>query len=166
MSTVLQLTRRLESEPEPRPPQGIVLRTYAGSDDIPIWLALRQRAFARLRLGVRDWVAEDFQQEFLSKPWWRPEHLWFAETQPAPPGEATAVGTIALAFRGEGAAARPVVHWLAVLPAWRRRGVGRFLVATLEARAWELGYRQVWLETHAAWTAASELYRALGYEPA
>jgi GNAT superfamily N-acetyltransferase len=55
------------------------------------------------------------------------------------------------------------VHWLAVLPGWRRRGVGRYLMSVLEARAWELGYREVWLETHAAWAEAVRLYQALGY---
>ena len=68
-----------------------------------------------------------------------------------------------LALRGADEAARPVVHWLAVLPAWRRRGIGRLLMSVLEARAWELGYREVWLETHAAWEEAVRFYRALGY---
>ena len=59
--------------------------------------------------------------------------------------------------------ARPVVHWLAVLPGWRRRGIGRLLLSRLHQDCWDAGYRQVWLETHAAWQAAVRLYRELGY---
>lgn len=157
MVDILQFCRQLDVPAPAMPVPGMRLRTYLGSEDIDAWLDLRHRAFARARLGVRQWGAADFEQEFLAKPWWRPEHLWFAESIGGP------VGTVTLAFRGEGEIARPVVHWLAVLPAWRRRGVARFLMGVLESRAWELGYREVWLETHAAWIEAVQLYRALGY---
>lgn len=142
------------------PPAGIALRTYRGPGDVSTWLDLRHRAFARARVGVRQWTETDFEQEFLTKPWWSPEHLWFAEAR------SQAVGTVALAIRGEEEGARPAVHWLAVLPAWRRRGVGRLLMCALESRAWELGHREVWLETHAAWDSAVRLYESLGYERA
>ena len=72
---------------------------------------------------------------------------------------------MALAFRGEGTEAKPAVHWLAVLPPWRRRGVGRLLMAELHQRCWDLGYRQIWLETHVRWTGAARLYEELGYRP-
>jgi hypothetical protein len=39
-------------------------------------------------------------------------------------------------------------------------------MSVLEARAWELGYREVCLETHAGWEAAVRLYRAMGYREA
>jgi GNAT superfamily N-acetyltransferase len=155
---ILQLRHRLFAAPSLEVPSAFTLRTFADPADVAVWLDLRHRAFARARVGVRQWDEADFEREFLSKPWWRPEHLWFAEADGAP------VGTVTLALRGEGDAAVPVVHWLAVLPAWRRRGVGRMLMSVLEARAWELGYRDVWLETHAAWVDAVRLYRAMGYQ--
>src|SRR5690242_10582944 len=115
MADILHLRRQLDAPVPIEPPAGLRLRTYAGSHDVAAWLELRHRAFARARLGVRQWDESDFEREFLAKPWWRPEHVWFAESTARP------VGTVTLALRGEGNAARPVVHWLAVLPAWRRR---------------------------------------------
>jgi GNAT superfamily N-acetyltransferase len=166
MANVLHLYRTLHEPPElPRLP-GIGLRHFSAPNDIPIWLELRHRAFAREKVGVRQWTAADFEMEFLSKPWWSPERLWFAEAeapqQPGPPLP-SAVGTIALAFRGTGADAQPVIHWLAVLPAWRRRGVGRLLLAALEESCWGAGYREIGLETHAGWTAALRFYEQAGY---
>jgi ribosomal protein S18 acetylase RimI-like enzyme len=76
----------------------------------------------------------------------------------------TVVGTVTLARRGDPPDDKPVVHWLAVVPSARRRGVGRLLISTLEAAVWDAGERQVWLETHSAWTEALALYQALGYE--
>ena len=101
----------------------------------------------------------------LKKTWWRPEAMWFAETD-SPSLTASAVGTVTLARRGDTPEARPAVHWLAVLPSWRRRGVGRLLITSLEAAVWETGQRQVWLETHAQWGEAAQLYESLGYGPA
>jgi GNAT superfamily N-acetyltransferase len=167
MSTiVLQLTRMLYARPEVKLPQGVAIRTFAGEADIERWLEIRHRAFARQRVGVSSWTADDFRREFLAKSWWRPGHLWLAETFSHRGEPSNSIATVALAFRGSGTTSRPVVHWLAVLPNWRRRGIGRALMATLEARCWELGYRQVWLETHNGWQAAVEMYRHLGYEPA
>jgi GNAT superfamily N-acetyltransferase len=68
-----------------------------------------------------------------------------------------------LADRGLGALAVPAVHWLAVLPNWRRRGVGRLLIEALEERSWQQGHREIFLETHEGWTAARRLYESLGY---
>jgi GNAT superfamily N-acetyltransferase len=76
-----------------------------------------------------------------------------------------AIGTVALADRGSGAHALPAVHWLAVLPPWRRRGVARLLMATLEHRCWKQGHDEIFLETHEGWTAARQLYEVLGYRP-
>ena len=93
----------------------------------PIWLELRRRAVrGSSGVGRRDWAAVDFEASILTKSWWRPEALWFAETQvhavcfcrPRPwarshwPVAATASG-------------KPVVHWLAVLGPFRRRRIGR-----------------------------------------
>jgi GNAT superfamily N-acetyltransferase len=164
MSTILQLTRKLVEPPSVLALAGIELRNFEGPDDIEIWLDVRRRAFAREKLGVGSWDASDFDREFLKKSWWRPQVMWFAETRPLklPP---SVVGTVTLARRGEGSLARPVVHWLTVLPSYRSRGIGHLLMANLEAAVWEAGGRQVWLETHIAWTKAARLYESLGYRP-
>lgn len=162
------MSRRLDVRPVPVIPAGVRLRTFGGPDDVDLWLALRDRAFARQRLGVQQWNREDFEREFLSRPWWRPDQLWFAETNAFPQLPLLAwqpVGTVTLALRGDGTHAKPVAHWLAVLPSGRRRGIGRLLMATLEACCWDAGQREVWLETHTAWSAAVAFYRTLGYRP-
>ncbi|MCE9555850.1 MAG: GNAT family N-acetyltransferase [Planctomycetes bacterium] len=167
---VLQLTKQLKQRPCPECPPGIVLRHYQGEEDIEPWLALRRAAFARQRLGVRDWSRVDFEAEFLARWWWRPQHMWLAEAAlpelfpVAGALNGQLLGTITLAFRGDNQeTARPVVHWLAVHPAWRRQGVGKVLIILLEMAAWDMGYRQIWLETHADWKEAEALYLQLGY---
>jgi ribosomal protein S18 acetylase RimI-like enzyme len=164
MPAILQLTRKLQVRPLPPAILGVRLRNFAGSQDIELWLELRRRAFARQKLGVRDWDASDFAREFLDKAWWRPEAMWFAEDQPQLLRAHASVGTITLARRGDAPDAKPVVHWLAVLPGFRGRGIGRLLMATLEAAVWDAGGRQVWLETHSQWVEAVGFYQALGYQ--
>lgn len=177
---VLQLTKRIVPIETPAGVAGVTLRTYCDASDITPWLALRDRAFAKQKLGVRAWSTDDFAQEFLTKPWWRPERMWLAETTVAAPllpggqnysepreqAGPRLVGTVTLAMRGDGPTARPVVHWLMVDPRYRRQGIGRLLMQTLEQTAYGLGHRQVWLETHAAWNAAARLYEQMGYEAA
>src|SRR4051812_41304770 len=158
---IQQLTKTLVSRPELPVLQGVSLRNYRGSQDAEIWVQLRRTAFARQKLGIGDWDQADFEREFLSKSWWNPSNMWFAEDSGGLP-----LGTICLARRQGAETERPVIHWLAVLPGARRRGVGRLLVSTLEAVVWDSGERQIWLETHAMWREASDFYRALGYGPA
>ncbi len=170
MAIVQQLTRVLVSRPAGVAVEGMRLRTFVGEGDIEHWLAIRREAFARERVGVRDWDRDDFAREFLRKPWWRPEAMWFAEAVEArsagerPPS--VPVGTVTLARRGDPPFDVPVVHWLAVRRSYRRRGIARWLVATLEAAVWDAGGRQVWLETHSAWREAGRLYESLGYRAA
>ena len=120
------------------------VRPYDGDEDIDYWLSLRNNAFAGESMGGRAWDRSDFGREFLQQPWWKPEWMWFAV--PSIDGPATSpVGTVTLAVRQTPAGLRPAVHWLCVLPEWRRRGIGRLLMDTLEHAAWDAGYRQIWL---------------------
>lgn len=50
-----------------------------------------------------------------------------------------------------------------VHPAFQRRGFGRTILARLEHRASELGYRQLRLDTLVVMTAAQRLYDSAGY---
>src|SRR5690606_445437 len=103
--------------------------------------------------------------EFLQKWWWNPARMWLAEVKTITGGSLRLAGSVTLAMRGEPAGAKPVVHWLMVSPDARRQGLARVLMSHLETAAWDAGYRQIWLETHAAWQAARRFYEALGYEP-
>jgi GNAT superfamily N-acetyltransferase len=162
MPTILHLVKTLVCRPTLLELPGIRLRQFAGPPDIETWLDLRHCSFAGEPVGVREWTRADFEADFLSKPWWSPERLWFAEALPVTNQRdaAKVVGTVALGQRGE----LPVVHWLCVLPDWRRRGIGRLLLSALEVHCWDEGRHVVGLETHARWEAAFRFYRALGYE--
>ncbi|MDZ4817716.1 MAG: GNAT family N-acetyltransferase [Planctomycetota bacterium] len=164
MLPVIQRRKFLAVPPAASTGTACSLRHFSGPADVGLWLDLRQRAFARQRVGVGQWTEADFQREFLDKPWWQPERLWFAHPPRTGSGsESQAIGTVALALRGEGPSAKAVVHWLCVLPAWRGRGVGRLLMHAVESAAWDAGYREIWLETHVAWQEAASFYDRLGY---
>jgi GNAT superfamily N-acetyltransferase len=162
MASVVQRKHLLTHRPGMVSASGVRLRTYEGDHDILGWLSLRERAFAREKLGVRQWDVADFHGEFLDRPWWRPDWMWFAEAMEVRLDGP--IGTVALALRQSAEGTVPVVHWLCVRPAWRRRGVGRLLMSTLEQAAWDAGYQEVALETHQAWRAAAACYDALGYQ--
>jgi GNAT superfamily N-acetyltransferase len=178
MGIILQLSKSLLPPVSNACVPGVTVRHFREPADIQRWIALRNRAFAREAVGVRQWDESDFRRELLDKPWWAPERLWFAvapANSAAPnstplqslPGasEEQVVGAVILADRGAAEHAQAAIHWLIVLPSWRRRGVGRLLIEALETRAWELGHRRVVLETHVAWRNAAQFYERLGYEP-
>jgi GNAT superfamily N-acetyltransferase len=98
----------------------------------------------------------------LAKPWWRNDWTWLAIGPQ--PGESL-IGAVTLCLRTGADTTVPIVHWMLVDPAWRRRGVGRMLVSRLESAAWEAGYREVQLETHANWKVAAAFYQSMGYAP-
>lgn len=154
---VTQLSHELVTPPTVSTVPGVSLRAFGGERDIDVWLELRERAFATERPAVRPWSRADFAAEFLDKWWWSAERMWFAEAEGT-------VGSVTLGVRGQLPAATSVVHWLMVAPEWRRRGVGRLLVTRLERMCWERGERRVALESHSGWTAATALYRSLGYK--
>jgi GNAT superfamily N-acetyltransferase len=167
MATVVQRKRVLAERPAAIELPDVRLRTFAGESDIQQWLDVRERSFARQKLGVRSWDEADFGREFLDKPWWRPEWMWFAEVANAIDASGSdpgCIGTTAMALRESATNTTPVVHWLCVVPSWRRRGVGRLLISALEGAAWDAGFREIALETHEAWREAAALYDALGYQ--
>ncbi len=73
---------------------------------------------------------------------------------------------IATCFRGFSTfAARPLLnlHDLAVIPAYRGRGVGRLLLSAVETKARALGCVKVTLEVLEGNAAARRLYEAMGF---
>jgi GNAT superfamily N-acetyltransferase len=138
-----------------------LIRNYHSENDLSTIAHLHNRAFLRERITVRSWTAENVVEEFLHRPWWNPTHCWLAFSDQSAP-----LGTITLAFRHHPPSPpRPVVHWLLVDPLARRRGVARSLLRNLEAKTYELGFRELALETHRGWTAAAAFYAAEGFRP-
>jgi GNAT superfamily N-acetyltransferase len=162
MKSVLHLRKTLAERPIFGGVVEIGVRQIVVPEDVPGWLALRGRAVAWLKPAVRAWRAEDFAAEMSGKPWWRKDWTWLA----APidlPGQL--VGSVTLAVREGEAGEVLVAHWLLVDPRWRRRGIGRLLMAHLEQAAWDAGWREIQLETHANWADAVAFYQSMGFEP-
>jgi GNAT superfamily N-acetyltransferase len=110
--------------------------------------------------AARSWSEGDFQREMLDKKWWRDDWTWLATDVSAE----RVVGSVTLALREGTDSTVLVVHWLLVDPACRRRGVAKLLMSYLERAAWDNGWRQIELETHANWAAAVGFYQSMGYE--
>jgi GNAT superfamily N-acetyltransferase len=161
MTAVLHFRRQLFRPPDAADVPGFSVRNISIPDDVAAWLELRDRAMADQLPRVRSWSDSDFFSEMQSKPWWRTDRTWLAvDAESAAP-----VGTVTLALRHGTVSTMPVVHWLLVDPAWRRRGIGRLLVSHLESAAWNDGWREIELETHSGWTPAVAFYQSIGYAP-
>jgi GNAT superfamily N-acetyltransferase len=184
--SILHFRKQLAAPPVVIEVPGIRVRTFVVPDDVEPWLALRKRATAEIAPPVRPWSNDDFRREMHLKPWWRADHTWLAiacnlrvagiDKQRQHSGERSSpaidsnesqaiIGAVTLALREGGSAIVPVVHWLLVDPAWRRRGVARSLMSQLELAAWHAGHREVQLETHAKWHPAVAFYQSIGYAP-
>ena len=164
MASPIRLTKILVARPEITTLEGVVLRKYVGEEDIDGWLNIRNSTFNAQKSPQIPWQMEDFEREFLRKTWWKPERMWFADIHDEN-GRPRSVGTITWGESGVGPRKSQTVQWLAVLPEWRGRGIGRMLLATLEAACWDAGYREIRLETLSTWQAAMRLYEAAVYRP-
>lgn len=71
------------------------------------------------------------------------------------------LGSIALTDEGNGEAA---IRWFVLSPEVRGRGLGRRLLGEMLARAAEVGYTRVCLETFSELETAAHLYRDAGFE--
>jgi ribosomal protein S18 acetylase RimI-like enzyme len=70
-------------------------------------------------------------------------------------------GSLAITDEDDGEAA---LRWFVLSPEVRGRGLGRRLLVEMLARASEIGYTRVWLETFSELEAAAHLYRDHGFE--
>lgn len=139
---------------------GFQVRTLRVPEDVPAWLALRERAMAEERPAPRIWTTAEFRREMTGKSWWREDWSWVVVSTDDPQ---SLIGAVTLALREGAESTVPVVHWLLVDPAFRRRGIARLLMSHLEQAAWDAGWREVRLETHTGWSAAVVFYQSMGY---
>jgi GNAT superfamily N-acetyltransferase len=115
---------------------------------------------------VRDLLAELHAR--YGQPDADPDHLTAADLAP-PVGafmvarlDATPVGCGGLRRYADGVGELKRMY---VAPPWRGRGIARAVLGRLEARAAELGYRRLLLETGLRQPEAMGLYASAGYEP-
>lgn len=78
---------------------------------------------------------------------------------------ARALGLVALVAAGQGPRLRHSIAWLLVDPRDRRGGVGTALVTVALDAAACAGASEVWVETHAAWPAATAFWQRLDFRP-
>lgn len=163
---VLQFRRILHVQPPvPAHPAGFRPRHFAGIEDIDSWLELRERAFRGEMPPARRWSAREFEREFLSQPWWLAERFFVLESASFEGQAPRWAGSVVLSERRGSGDVRACVHWLMVDPDFRRRGLARWLLSALICAAWNLGLREVLLESHSGWSAALKCYRAAGFAP-
>lgn len=165
-SPILHFRKELSAPPVAKCASSVAIRTIQTPGDVPAWLLLRDRAISGLSPLPRPWTAAGFQSEMLAKPWWRADRCWIAEATKSPQTPPTVIGSVTLVERAGEQSRVPVAHWLLVDPNWRRCGVGQLLMSYLEQAAWNVGDRELQLETHAGWSAAVAFYQSIGYAPA
>ncbi len=145
----------LEAVPDCALPAGFVLRRYRPGDrDRWVEIVSAADTFQQITAAThrtafgRDAKALAERQLFLVAP----GGCW--------------IGT-ATAWHGEGERGRDLgrVHWLAMLPAWQGRGLGRALLAATLQRLRELGHARACLTTESVRLAAIRLYLHFGFTP-
>ena len=134
---------------------GYEVRNLWEDEDQNRWIRIHQQAFS-IKIP---WNPRRFVHEFCHKPWWNSSRMWFVIDQ----STGQAVGTVTLGEQGELEERCGTVQWLAILPAYHRRGLGRLLMNTLENEAHRLGYARLELETLGSWVAANRFYQESGW---
>ncbi len=152
----IRMWRGLEEMPPVRLPEGYAFRTYR-EGDAGAFVRVKNAAFAGEAGGGRAWTLEDFQKEYLESPTFRPERVFFAVC-----GEELVGTTTAWTAEHEGREVG-LIHWVAVTPEHRGRGVGEALNARALHHLKEMGYREAVLSTNASLQSAVRLYHRLGF---
>jgi [ribosomal protein S18]-alanine N-acetyltransferase len=116
----------------------------ATESDLPAVLAIEQASFSQ------PWTSTAFRNEF-NNPYSR---LWVLEER------TLVIGYVCTWFIDDEG---QIVN-VAVLPAYRRQGIGRFLVQHVLQEAKKQGVRSLSLEVRSSNFAAVDLYRSFGFE--
>ena len=143
----------LDDVPPPALPEDFSLRSCRAGDEAA-WLGIIRRSYGG------DWLEDAFQRHILSEESFRPERLFFAVREGGRP-VATA-GAIQKLVHGDRTG---YVHMMAVLPEFRRRGLGTALLRRCLVCFREQGWRDAALDTEVSRLEAIRLYLANGFVP-
>lgn len=152
---VVMTRATLERLPDAPLPTGFTLRWYVPGDEAH-WLRIHEAADRLNRI-----TPELFRQQFGGDAAALAQRQCYALS---PGGDVVGTGSAWWndAFEG-GRWGR--VHWLAVLPEFQRRGLGKALLGAVCRRLRELGHTRAYLTTSAARLPAIALYLKFGFEP-
>ena len=144
----------LDHVPPPMLPENFHLRSCCAGDEAA-WLDIIRRSYGG------DWPDDAFQRHILSEESFRPERLFFVAAETGRP-VATA-GALQKLIHGDRTG---YLHMMAVLPEFRRRGLGTALLRRCLIYFREQGWRDAVLDTEVSRPEAIRLYLAGGFVPA
>lgn len=153
----LRMWRELKDLPDASAPAGYRIRTYQSGDDTA-FVRIKNAAFMSENAGGRAWTAADFKKEYLDSPYFEPKRVLFAVFGDAPVGTTTAWTAT---YRGREVG---LIHWVAVVPEHRSKGLGWVLNVNALHKLRALGYGEATLNTSETLESAVRLYRRLGFE--
>ena len=150
---VKMLRRNLDNVPDFPLPAGFTLRWFrAGDEDVWVQLQAASDQFNRISLDL-------FRSEFVEPGLLANTQFYVIAQNNAPVGTATAW------FKDLEGKRIGRVHWVAVLPAFQGRGLGKSVLSLCCGRLRELGYDKAYLSTSSARIPAIKLYLSFGFEP-
>jgi mycothiol synthase len=135
-------------------PENFSLRSCCAGDEAA-WLDIIRRSYG----GA--WPDDAFQRHILSEESFRPERLLFVVAEAGRP-----VATAAAIQKLVHGDRTGYLHMMAVLPEFRRRGLGTALLRRCLIYFREQGWRDAALDTEVSRPEAIRLYLANGFVPA
>ena len=148
-----------ERPPRPQPPPGITLRTFDPARDRERWIELDAAAFDG-HWGAAPLTLADVDA-IMRRPGFAPAGLWFAEDHGKLVGQALAYVLSSSSLDRLGPVGQ--IEDVAVLPAYRGRGIGRALLLAAMGYLWERGCRVIELTVDTENVGARRLYDESGF---
>ena len=153
----LRMWRNLEDLPKVEVANGYTLRSFEPGD-ASAFVEIKNEAFSEEHGGGRDWTLFDFHKEYLDSPHFRPERVLFAASEEKLVGTTTAWTS---EFEGREVG---LIHWVAVVPEHRSKGLGQALNVQALHKLKEMGYEECVLSTNESLSSAVRLYLRLDFQ--
>jgi mycothiol synthase len=154
----MRMIRPLTNLPPLTTSPGYRLRPYRPGDEEP-WVQLINAAFATEKRTFDPLTSGSFEKEFPIASGERYDWILFAERE----SDGALAGTTA-AWEAEREGRRwGLIHWVAVDPAHRGRGLGEALILAALHAMRARGHTEVYLNTDPALAAAVRVYERLGF---